>query len=392
PTSPRFDRLAETGVVFERAIATAPWSLPSHASMLTGRYNYELRTDFLRPLDDTYPTLAETLAGLGYVTIASLGNDFFGPAPYGLDRGFARYRVHPLTLGQVLRSSWLTGTLVPLVRSWLGNHQRLGRKRASAVNREILGWIDAARDRPFFAFVNYFDAHDPYLPPPPYDRRFIDPPYRYWLKSASEEYAEGELDELVAAYDNGIAYVDSQLGALVDALADRNALDRTLLIVTSDHGEAFLEHGEGAHGTSLHSEQLRVPLLLRFPGRVPAGVRVDLPVSIRDIPATVMALLGADERPRRFPGKPLSRFWNPSGRPRPEEEAVLAELRRDRSVVQGFWHYIRSADGSEELYDLSRDPFERVDLADTEGGRAEVERMRRVLERLLAAGAADRAG
>lgn len=378
-TSPVLERLAREGVVFDQAIATSSWSLPSHASMLTGRYNYELDTDFTVPLNDTYRTLAEELRDRGYHTVASLGNLVFGHPLFGLDRGFVRYRAQPLTPIEVLRSSLISRRVVPWVMERLGFHQDISRKRASTVNSEILDWLDEAPDRPFFAFLNYFDAHGPYHAPAPFDRLFLEPPYRYWWGNEEPPEDRGLLKELEAAYDSCIAYVDHQLGLLLEELARTGRLENTLVIVTSDHGEAFLEHGAPAHASGLHLEQIRVPLLLRHPGRVPAGVRVSGPVSIRDIPATVMDLLGFSEESPVFPGRPLAELWEGEEPESMRGEPVLSELNEDKSLVTERWHYIRKADGSEALFDITNDPWEQRDLSESAAGRAVLPKLRRKL-------------
>jgi arylsulfatase A-like enzyme len=175
------------------------------------------------------------------------------------------------------------------------------------------------------------------------------------------------------AYDRTIAFMDQQIGLLLDELQRRGILDNTLVIVTSDHGEEFLEHGVMTHGNSLYSPSLHVPLLLRLPGRVPAGVRVPQAVSVRDLPATVCAMLGVNAT---FPGATLARYWQEG------EEAPAQPLFADvsgrtfrpasypvskgdmQSVIVDRWHYIRRGDGHAELYDLVGDPWERTGRRD----------------------------
>ena len=176
------------------------------------------------------------------------------------------------------------------------------------------------------------------------------------------------------AYDGAIAYLDHNIGGLLDELARRGVLDNTLVIIVSDHGEQFGEHGLLAHGNSVYTQLIHVPLLLRLPGVVPAGVRVEQGVSPVDIPATVMQIVSGAKGP--FPGASLARFWSAPDSAMPVD-TILAEVTGGfaesdvepiakgdlRSVFLDRWHYIIEADGTERLYDVFADPKETRDLA-----------------------------
>jgi arylsulfatase A-like enzyme len=176
------------------------------------------------------------------------------------------------------------------------------------------------------------------------------------------------------AYDGAIAYLDTSIRALLDALQQRGLLDNTLVIIASDHGEQFGEHRLLAHGNSVFPQLVHVPLLLRLPGVVPAGVRIEQGASLVDIPATVMQLTGAATSP--FPGASLGRFWTAPDRSMPLD-TILSEVTGGfaesdlepiakgdlRSVFLDRWHYIIEADGHESLYDVFADPKETRDLA-----------------------------
>lgn len=178
----------------------------------------------------------------------------------------------------------------------------------------------------------------------------------------------------IDAYDGTVAYVDEQAGRLIEALAARQLLDNTLLVVVSDHGEQFGEHGLLSHGNSLYLPLLHVPLVISLPGRVPAGVRVTTPATLADLPATVIDLIGVAP-PVTLPGRSLRRFWAKSSNPG-DERPILSEVSRlirmapwlpaargdMQSLVVGDLHYIRGGDGQEELYNLETDPREAVNL------------------------------
>lgn len=177
PTTPRLEQFAKTGVRFEHALSTAPWTAPSHASLFTGRFPHELSSDWDAPLDAAHPTLAGSLRASGYATAGFVANTINCHYETGLGRGFAHYEDYTATLEEFFISSSLLRAVIhgdPL-RRILGRHEIIARKDAAAINRAFLAWLPQQGDRPFFAFLNYFDAHDPYLPPAPYDRRFGEP-------------------------------------------------------------------------------------------------------------------------------------------------------------------------------------------------------------------------
>jgi arylsulfatase A-like enzyme len=384
-TTPNLQRLANEGATFTQALSTAPWTLPSHASMFTGRYPHELSTNWARPLDSTYPTLAEVLSGHGFRAAGFVANTGYCSHEHGLSRGFTDYQDYRISLGQFALS--LTAVRVIAdnyrVRRLVRNDEHLNRQPADLITASFLGWLSTLDRRPFFAFVNYYDAHDPFLPPPPFDRRF-GPGRRLGKYSAlprtNWDPAENhrpltpdELREEIDAYDGALAYIDHHVGLVLAELRRRGLLEDTLVIVTSDHGEEFAEHRVYGHGNSLYLPSVHVPLVLAFPGRAPAGIVVDEPVTLRDLPATVMDLVALERRPQ-FPGRSLARFWrSTSATEAGEESPLLAEVRQVsgrpswfpatkgdmRSLVAGGFRYIRNGDGTEELYDFDRDPGAR---------------------------------
>lgn len=376
-TTPNLGRLAANSVVFERAISTASWTLPSHASLFTGRFPHEMSADWDIPLDATYHTLAELLRDRGYSTAGFVANQFYGTPEFGLNRGFAHYESQQSSVGQVLVSSKLGTALVRLFNWLTRGYYVPGKMSASEVNRRIVEWFSGRGSRPFFVFVNYFDAHAPYVSPPTYDHLFLtaEPPTR--AIRVGRRNTEADLRGMRDAYDGSIAYIDAQLGILFRYLESNHLLSTTLIIVTSDHGEEFGEHGWVSHGNGLHFPSLHVPLLVSFPGRVPGGVRIVDPVTLRDLPATVADLLGFGVE-IGFPGRSLALYWG-SARDslRAPESPLLSEVNRPRnspewyavakgdmrSIIVGRHHFIRNGDGREELYDIVADPWETTDLS-----------------------------
>ena len=385
-TTPNLERLAERAVVFDRAISTAPWTLPTHASIFTGHYPHEMSADWEVPLDDTYPTLAERLRDRGYLTGAFFGNELYGLPDFGLSRGFVHYKSWKLNFEGVLGASRL-GWYLEGGFNWLTHSYMVaGRRKAAEINQLLLNWLPESGSRPFFAFVNYMDAHQPYDPPAPYDLKFSmsEPPTRV---SGGERHSEVEATGMRDAYDGAIAYEDMQLGVLFRELQRRGQLWNTLVVVTADHGEEFGEHSWFSHGNGLYFPALHVPLLISFPGRIPGGVRVVEPVTLRDLPATVVDLLRSTGA-AGMPGRSLALDWGPTPTSsRMAASPLLSEVNRARnapewyavahgnmkSVIVGKHHYIRNGNGREELYDIVADPWEKLDLAKYPDSRPVIE-------------------
>ena len=395
PTAPRLEQFAKTGVRFERALSTAPWTLPSHASMFTGRYPYELSTNWQTPLDANHPTLAESLSERGYLTAAFVANTRYASYEHGIDRGFARYEDYALSFGQLVKSSSLGRYLTnsPRIRKIVNNHQDLARKTASDVNVGFLSWLSSKGERPFFVFLNYYDAHVPYVPPQPFELRF-GPTQPWQPLTRKEEVSAEEIQARINGYDGSIAYLDHQLGLLLEELEKRGVLQKTLVIITSDHGEEFGEHGIFGHGDSLYMPAVHVPLLISFPSRVPVGGNVREAVTLRDLPATVMELLDLEERVR-FPGNSLVRYWNNTGSAdNLTNDLLMSEVKQGinvapwlpnskgdmKSLVSGTYHYIKNGDGSEELYNFKEDQNETNNLSRAEEERDVLERFRAALK------------
>ncbi|MDX1579287.1 MAG: sulfatase, partial [Gemmatimonadota bacterium] len=402
PNTPAIEQRAAEGLAFEHAIATSPWTLPTHASLFTGRWDHELSTDWETPLDDEHRTLAEFLSENGYATAAFVANLGNAAETTGLGRGFARYADHPRSW-----EGWLVSAFVPRrVSRWIWPRistrwSTLGRRYAPDITDDALGWIEELPDRPYFAFLNYFDAHAPYEIHEPFLTRFpSEPPDTVVLDAGGEPQAISyRLQRAIDGYDTSIALIDEEIGRLLDALEARGTLDNTIVVITSDHGEHLGDHGLMDHGNSLYAQLLRVPLVLRYPGRVPAGGRVVEPVSLRDIPSMILDLAGLESP---FPGRSL--LWAADAGGSLLRRPLLAEVsaaphegfyegptsRGDmKSVVVGPLHYILNGDGAEELYDLTVDPDEVNDLSETERGHLALPELRAALGRALAREAPD---
>lgn len=391
PTTPTLVAYAASSTVFDAAIATAPWTMPSHASMFTGRYPDELGIDFDVGLDDHYPTVAEAFRDHGYATGGFVANNYVSRL-FGLDRGFVHYEDFPVDVQQLLLHASLGRFLVPKLvvpaMRKLGNERKFGRKPAPFVTGNFLEWSRDTGGRPFYAFLNFMEAHHPYQPPMPYERMFTPPEQpRYRAQALNPKRVAEQPRELEAtrnAYDGSIAYLDHQLELIFTELERRGQLEHTVIVVTADHGEHLGEHAIMYHGNSVYRQELQVPLLLRWPARVPAGRRVAEPVTLRDLGATLLDLAGFPEE-RRIPGRSWRSSWDSTVPGAPS--AVRAEL-----TVGANWHetifaegyqLVRSHDAPPRLFAVTTDRANLHDLAaDSTVPPEVVERLGRQLDAL----------
>lgn len=374
-TSPHLAQLAAEGVRFDLAVAPAPWTLPTHASLFTGLFQRDLSVGWTTPLDSTPATLAEYFRDRGYRTGGFVANLRYVSREHGLDRGFEEYRDYAVTPSQLIGSTMLGRLAIARYNDWFDQHVVTGRKDAALVVDEFLEWRRRESDGRYFAFLNLFDAHDPYTPDSPYDMLFQSGESTLRSIEFGRRHSAPEIRDLRDSYDGAIAQLDSELSRLFTTLEEEGSLDSTLVIVTSDHGEEFGEHGHLAHGNGLHLPALHVPLLVRWPaGSVPAGVVVDDPVSLVDVPATIIDLVGGPGD-ATIPGVSLAPLWD--GQPLPTRSPGLSELywvanQPDwypvasgdmSSLVRGRFHFIAGPGEHEELYDILADPLELRDLA-----------------------------
>ncbi len=409
-TTPNLVRLAQRGITFEQARSTAPWTLPSHASMFTGRLPHDLSADETTPLDATWPTIAEYLSSRGYATGGFVANVFFCNAWYGLARGFEHYEDFygdevGVSIAETLHCSRLGHGFFNLTSKALPPVRR--RKDAARINRDLLEWLRTVNGQPFFAFLNYFDAHAPFVPPAGFARQFGPGPQsdadhlmlREWTVRSGRDLSAHSAELVRDGYDDCIASLDQELGRLLDELERREILDQTLVIITSDHGESMGEHGYFGHGTSLYNQEVHVPLIVIPPGGRSSPARVRRPVSLCEIPATVVDLLDlANGSP--FPGASLARHWDRSRRANlPRVGPVISEVSlREKfannldgppafrgpmsSLVARGKTFIRSGDGAEELFDLANDPGQFQNLAGSTGSQPILGELRARLSRI----------
>ncbi len=391
PTTPFMDSLAADGIVFDRALATSPWTLPSHTAMFTGRFQFETNASWLVPLNDEHPTLAEAFAARGYLTAGFIGNKVYCARDYGLARGFQHYEDYHLKPAVFVASTAIGRRTLQV------DHASRQSARFNDGGRVVDGfveWLGAAEERPVFAFLNLVDAHALYRPPAPYDRAFGEPQDILDDWYTRSDWDDEQMQVFRDAYDGCLLYLDDLVKRIVDALRERGALENTVLVITSDHGEHFGEHGLTDHGNSLYDPLLHIPLVLHFPAGIDQPRRVPRPVSLRDLPATICDLTGLDIAD--FPGHSLRPLWQDPATAE-LDTPLLGELGQGinkprhlphasgalQCLYEGSLHLILDAKDIPHLYDLSRDPGELHDLAEERPD--DVRRMRAKIEALVPA-------
>jgi arylsulfatase A-like enzyme len=400
PTTPHIDSLAARGIRFANVSSTSGWTLPAHASLFTGLFPIEHRaTQEHTVLDDGPATLAGLLRARGYVSFAVSANPVVS-IQSGLARGFDEF-----------------------AETWRQPHPAGGAPEGHPNVRAARRFLAAARERPFFLFVNYVEAHAPYDPPKRHRARFLGDtpdsaslvraralgPVEFYLQRAA--LTEREHQTLSGLYDGEVAYADELVGALLAELERAGRVHETVVIVTSDHGENLGDHGHLRHVFSLDESVVRVPLVVALPDGSRAGEVREEPASLVDLFATVLARAAAPlpagrtgrdlldrealAKPRpvyaeyHYPLQALELFEAAHPTPR-ERERLAPYLRRLRSVELDGLRYVWGSDGRHALFDRAADPREERDLAGTAALADSERRLRLELDRFVARGGGER--
>ncbi len=325
--TPNLDRLAREGVLFRNAYTAVPLTLPAHATLFTGRYPtaHGVRNNGTYFLPPAELTLAELLAGNGFDNAAFIAS-FTLLGKFGLNQGFALY-------DEGFRQKQLALNF-------------RDEAPAEEISGRFLAWLERRRGGRFFAWLHFYDPHLPYQ-----NHREVDPRF-----AASERLR----------YQGEVAYVDLHLGRVLERLRAKRLLERTLVVVAGDHGEAFGEHGEFGHGIFCYEESLRVPLILRFPAAIARGRQVDDRVNLADVMPSILQYLNipcpASVQGRSFHGPA-------AGRREKRQRDVYFESRFGleannwapiTGLIAGKHKYVSLLEP--ELYDLASDPGERRNL------------------------------
>jgi len=431
-TSPNIDKLASQGVIFENAFSAAEWSYPSHASIFTGKYpsfHKTLGKDLLLHKENV--TISEISNLNGYQTIGITSNLLLSPLN-GFDKGFQKYIVldSPFRSSEFLQQSyrnlartlvygpdWCTYRNVLTIKKFLDNYNK---------------------KNPFFLFSNLYNCHAPYDPPRPFKKRFCsslhEPPFyiieylsskifghtgeklddssldvrklnliakddgQYEFMAKELQVTEEEWKIIKSWYDGSISYLDYRIGELVNFLCKEEILDNTLLIITSDHGENFGEHGLASHQFGLYDSLLHVPLIMVYPDVIPKGKRISNLVSTIDIFPTILDILKIGGYKNDVQGRSLFPFKDQkfhdfvcaecgeSVTSIPTDSIRFKKLRPklkpfdkgSKCLRTESYKYILSSDGKEELYDVQKDPLEEVNIVNKHPKK--VEYFRKLLE------------
>jgi arylsulfatase A-like enzyme len=395
PTSPVLDRIAAEGTVFDDVTSASPWTLPSHASMLTGLYpsshgvkNHDRQL--------TKETLATRLRKAGYQTLAVVNSHNIGDKRFGLLRGF--------------ESSFYESEmdLAPETALVAPEEKLIGNKGDKITKRALRMLKERDPERPFFLFLHYYDVHTDFTPDAKWRMEFVSP-YAGELTGHTQQLIKYRLREddltpedvrwLEEMYEAEIRTLDEILERIFDYLDVAGLAQDTLVVLTSDHGEEYWEHEGVLHGRTYYQEVIRIPILMRGPG-VPAGRRVATPVHLIDVPATIYSLVAVHPT-ETLDGIDLTRLWA-EGAEAPEPRYLFAEADHNNIVdgedVVDIGRMIRIGDeklcydtitGRKELYDLATDPGELNDLSEERPERvAELfAELQRFMERETASGA-----
>lgn len=350
-TSPTLDRLASQGVLFTDTSSPSPWTLPAHASLLTGKYpsRHAVKTHNSYLPYDISP-LAQILRENGFHT-AGIVNSFYLTRKYGLDRGF---------------------------NDFVYVRERLDRREPSEVEQEALEWVSSNREHPFFLFLHYYDPHSDYCSLQPYEEEFVRPSYQGTADGTTSQLLEHrkglvrlnqeDVKHLINLYDASIRQMDDGMARLLKFLETEQLLGNTLLIVTSDHGEEFFDHGGVLHGRTQFQELIHVPLIFKGPG-IPRSVKIKQMGSLIDVLPTVLRILDIPY-PGNLDGVDLGFFWRKDAG-RSSERYVFSEadhnnvrddIKRAIRTERYKLHYDLLTK-STQLFDLARDRREETDIA-----------------------------
>lgn len=390
-TSPHLTALAADALLFTRARSSAGWTLPGHASMLTGLFpsrhgahlaggwlsgqSIDGRRNVAHPLATDRTTLAEALRDRGYHTAAFIANFSYLYRDFGLAQGFGIYDDAPGLLARV------HPPVIRVVRTFVPAFCLKPYRTAHDINAAALDWLDRAPSgRPAFLFLNYMEAHQPWMAEPPFDRWVWEQPrarslmHRDLYTHELRDFSRDELDFIIASYDGQVAAMDAALGELVAALKARGRYENALVIVTSDHGEMLGEHGTVGHmGRMLHEPLVHVPMVVKLPGADRPRGRDETPVQLVDVTPT--ALDGAGARPiPGMQGQVLPHVTHPILAEEDINPFLVSSYgaaydRAVRVVYDGDYKLITTSRGERMLFDLARDPGETQNLAERETER-----------------------
>lgn len=361
-STPHIDQLAKDGILFTYAISAAPWTLPAVASIMTGLSPsvHMMRRQESR-LPDSLPTLAEYMRDAGYFT-AAIGYNHFLTSKHNISQGFLEYNFFPKpSIGSSFGARLLQRLFPNQVPLKPSTHD---------LTKLAIQWLEANYEKDSFLWIHYYDPHLPYTPPADHLPTMEPPPAIGTKFSRLEAIRTGlfvpsltERKWIKALYEAEVRYVDDNIRELLDTLKRLNIYNESLIILTSDHGEEFWEHGGYEHGHTLYNELLWVPLIIKLPQSASKG-QISTAVSTQSIMPTVLDVCGIDYDSKYLSAESLSSLWrhNPNAFQRPMISTGVLYYEDRESVIFDGLKYIRSllTNREELFYDLTRIPQEQI--------------------------------
>ncbi len=375
-TAPNLADFAQRGVTLTNMYAAASHTRPSVATLFSSLYPAVHKANYSRDfLPGSIVTLAETLREAGYQTFGVSANANVSPT-FGFSQGFDEFSVSKVE--SPLRLTMLGAVAEDAIGSAAFRFLEADRDvipRAELITDITLKWTAQNCKKPCFLYVHYIDPHAPYSPPPPFDRAFDlhrNPAIRAGGINPlhlTEERRQAWVGKTLDQYDGEILYTDYHVNRLLGELKQLGVLDQALVIVTSDHGEEFYEHGQGDHGKTLYEEVLKVPFVMSWPDHIPSGSTYENVVGLIDVMPTLLNFLGIDPPPG-VQGVSFAHQLTGNKDEKPSKK-FFAQLINDRLALEMVRHrhykFIRHIHGArkgfEEVYDLKRDPLEQTNIA-----------------------------
>ncbi|MFH1450741.1 MAG: sulfatase, partial [archaeon] len=389
-TSPFLDSIVENSVVFENSIASSSWTLPSHASLFTGKdpvnHNAVRTHQFL---DLKHVTLAEILAEAGYNTVGFAG----GPnckKKFGIAQGVKDHKdrldffEHTLTYDDYS----IANLILEIEPNFLTGFGIDGELTSEQINKEVFDWLNQNSEHPFFMFINYFDVHLPYNLGSEYNSLFFDESIKqdintndlfYWDRYA--ELPSGMLEYVIGLYDSEIMYLDQHIKALFNQLDTLEIKENTIIIITEDHGEEFYDHGGFDHSLTLYDEVIKTPLIIYYPKEFEPQ-KIDARVNTLNIFSTLLEMLDLGSKiPSNIDSTSLlPLIENQEGF---NETTAFSELyarfylgeTEQKAVSANNWKLITVNPETEtlptSLFDIKEDPAEKNNLYTSEAEKKE---------------------
>ncbi len=431
----KIEEMAKDSIVYENCFSSSPWTVPSHSTLFTSLPpsshgamwidEGEGNDSVCMPLAEDSKTLAEVLSDEGYETTAFIGNMNLSKA-FGLSQGFDIYNdnPHPYFEGFILRPSLLMllydNIRFPPLRRFVEkcdlylikavniiygegfrnfplnypNILRRTKKRADEVNYEFFRWLEKRGNTPFFAFINYYEPHDPYLPPEKFvpeeakkydgkiDKLTYPTGYACKVLKGEDVLSEDDIGYIKSLYEGEVRFVDYNIGLLIDLLKEKGIYDNSVIIITSDHGEALGDHNFLTHDNYLYDELIHVPLIVKLPKNKNAGLRKKEITGLIDIAPSLLKFFGMGIPEEMQGNRDIFEFDESNNG---FDRFIFSEVNRTKkfincssnfdrdlkSVRNGKWKAILSSKGSFELYDIISDPLESDNLEESEPARGE---------------------